>query len=173
MNWEVVATLAEVTAAVGVIASLIYVALQLRTSHITAADANRINRSSGVCDIMLSLATNDEFRRSYIKVNRLEPYFEEMASEFDVSLDDAARSDFANTYWFWLHWGQYSSTTDAKDLEDLKIVIYPYADMPGMKYSWNKSYMAKPCLDKEFIEFVENTLATYEKEKSENVQNVT
>ena len=173
MNWEAIATLAEVTAALGVIASLIYVALQLRASHITAADSNRINRARGVCDIMLSLATNDEFRRSYIKVNRLESYFENMASEFDVSSDDAARSDFANTYWFWLHWGQYSSTTHPKDLEDLKIVIYPYVEMPAMKYSWDNSYMAKPSLDKSFIEFVENTLAAYEKDKLGRVNNVT
>jgi len=167
LNWDVIATLAEVTAAMGVIASLVYVARQLHSSHVTAADANRLNRSRGVCEIMLSFATNDELRRSYIKLNHLEPYFEKMASEFDVSVDDAARNDFANAYWFWLHWGQYSSTTDPKDLEVLKIVIYPYVDIPGMKYSWEHSYMAKPCLDEGFIEFVETTLAAYTKEKPE------
>ena len=173
MNWDVVATLAEVIAAAGVIASLIYVARQLHSSHTATIDSNRLNRSRGVCEYMLSMATNDELRRSFIKINHIEPYFEAMASEFDVSSDDAGRNDFANAYWFWLHWGQYSSTTDPKDLEALKLVLYPYIEQPWMNYSWNNSYMAKPCFDQDFIDFVESTLASYVKEKARNTQNIT
>lgn len=48
MNWELIATLAEVVAAIGVIASLIYVARQVRSSQETAANTNRLTRAGGV-----------------------------------------------------------------------------------------------------------------------------
>ena len=63
MNWELITTVAEVVAAIGVIASLIYVARQVRSSQETAADSNRLARAGGVREVMLANATNDELRK--------------------------------------------------------------------------------------------------------------
>jgi hypothetical protein len=158
MNWETIATLAEVVAAIGVIASLIYVARQVRSSQETAADTNRLARAGGVREMLLVNATNDELRNSVIKTYGLTPHYEEMARVFDVTVDDAARTDFHNGCYFWLHWGQFSSTNDPHDLEELKGVIRTYA-VPALKYSWENSPFEKPSLDPNFVEFVNAVLA--------------
>jgi hypothetical protein len=165
MNWDAIATSAEVIGALGVIASLIYVAKQVRSSQATAADTNRLTRSAGVREMLHSYAVNDDLRRSVIAANGLESFYEQMASKFDISVDDAARNDFSNAYWFWLHWGQYSSTTDSEDLSELKNVLVSYVMLPAMKYSWDNSFFAQPMLDKGFVEFVEAALADHLPEK--------
>lgn len=155
MSWEAITTLAEVAGAIGVIASLIYVAQQVRSSQATAADTNRLTRATGVCDVFIALATNDELRKSTYKTYGLDTYFEAMASELNVSFDDAARTDCINSYWFWLHWGQFASTTDPKDLDELKSVVQTYSAVPAMRYSWEHSFTGKQALDSDFVEFVE------------------
>jgi hypothetical protein len=158
MNWETIATLAEVVAAIGVIASLIYVARQVRSSQETAADTNRLTRASGVREIMLANATNDELRNSVIKAFGLTKNYEKMARVLEIDFDDAARVDFQNNMYFWLHWGQFSSTTDPQDLEELKGVVLSYS-IPAFKYSWENSLWAPRPLDSKFVEFVDTALA--------------
>ena len=163
MNWELIATLAEVVAAIGVIASLIYVARQVRSSQETAADTNRLARAGGVREIMLANATNDDLRNSVIKAYGMAPYYEEMARVLDITFDDAARADFQNNIYFWLHWGQFASTTDPQDLEELKNVLHTYS-IPGLKYSWENSPFAKPVLDAKFVKFVDAAIAEVSEE---------
>ena len=158
MNWGTIATLAEVVAAIGVIASLIYVARQVRSSQATAADSNRLTRANGVREIMLANATNNELRNSVIKAYGFTPYYEEMARVLDITFDDAARADFQNNVYFWLHWGQFASTTDPQDLEELKGVLRTYS-LRGLNYSWEHSPFAKPALDPKFVEFVDAAIA--------------
>ena len=160
MNWESIATTAEVIAALGVIASLIYVARQLRASQVTAADTNRLSRAHGVREMLMANATNDALRKSVAKAYEFEAYYEQMAAALDLSVDDAARADFHNAYYFWLHWGQYSSTTDPNDLDELKKVFRAYL-IPAFRYSWENSPYAKPVLEPGFIEFVDKILAEY------------
>jgi len=161
MDWDVVAALAELVAALGVIASLVYVAQQLRASQRTATDSNRLNRSRGVCEIFLKMASDDVMRRRWVKFNDMESHYEEMGAQFDGSIEDASANDCMNAYWFWLHWGQFSSTTDKKDLDDLKLVIHPYAYSPSMTYSWEHSVFAKSSFDNGFRCFVEATMKEY------------
>ncbi len=106
-----------------------------------------------------SFATSDAIRTSVIKSYGLENDYEKMASALGVTPDEAARTDFVNNYWFWLHWGQYCSTTDAEDIEELKRSIGAYEAIPAINYSWEHSFLAKPYLDRRFVDFVEKTLA--------------
>ncbi len=158
MNWELIATVAEVVAAIGVIASLIYVARQVRSSQETAADTNRLARASGVREVMLANATNDKLRNSVMKAYGTAPYYKEMARVLDVTIDDAARTDYQNCYLCWLHWGQFASTTDPQDLQELKNIMRTYL-IPALKYSWDNSPWAKPSLDPKFVTFVDAVLA--------------
>ncbi len=96
MNWDLVATIAEVVAAIGVIASLIYVARQVRSAQSTAADTNRLTRASGAHEWLLTVAATDNLRDSVSKTYGLGPFHEEFAAEFDVSVEDAARTDYAS-----------------------------------------------------------------------------
>ena len=60
--------------------------------------------------------------------------------------------------WFWLHWGQYASTTTKKDLDELKNVVEIFYGNPGVQIIWNNSPFAKPALENDFVNFVEEVL---------------
>ena len=165
MNWELAASIAEVVGAFGVIASLIYVARQVRASQATAADSNRLNRANGVRESMLAVATNDELRKSLYTAYGFDEHIDKMAAELNLSVDDAARTDAHNAYYFWLHWGQFTSTTDEDDLNELRRVIRFYLS-PAFRYSWENSPLAKQTLDPRFVTFVETTLAELEKSET-------
>ena len=107
---------------------------------------------------MLAAATNDDFRISISKANGFGFHYEGMAAALDLTVDEAARADFHNCYYFWLHWGQFASTKDKKDLEELNNVLASYL-LPSFKYSWDHSPYAKPTLDPAFVAFVEARLA--------------
>ena len=171
MNWELIATVAEVVAAIGVIASLIYVARQVRSSQETAADSNRLARAGGVREVMLANATNDELRNSTMKTYGFAPYYKEMARVLDVTIDDAARTDYQNCYFFWLHWGQFASTTDPQDRQELKNIMRTYS-IPAMKYSWENSPYARRALDPEFVKFVEAATAEVSDEYFANMASI-
>ena len=161
MNWEALATIAELIGAVGVIASLIYVARQVKSSQSTAADTNRLTRSGRIAEMIHTFAADDALRNSVIKSYRLEDDYKKMAAALDISFDDAARTDFVNAYWFWVHWGQYCSTTDSDDIEELKKSIGAYADMPAINYSWANSVLGKRILDSRYVKFAERTLGEH------------
>ncbi|MFT4562932.1 MAG: hypothetical protein ACI9BW_002683 [Gammaproteobacteria bacterium] len=120
----------------------------------TAADANRLTRASGVREIMLVNATNDELRNNVINAWGLTAHYEKMADAFDIAFDDAARSDFRNNAYSWLHWGQFSSTTDPKDLEKLKNAVRAYS-IPALHYSWGNSVCSPLRLDPDSVKFVD------------------
>jgi len=160
LKWEIVATIAEVTGAIGVIASLLYVAKQVKAAQSTAADTNRLTRANGVREMFQTLAGDADLGNAVVRTYGLESYYEEMAAQFGVSTEDAMRSDFHNAYYFWLHWGQFSSTTDENDLDELAHVIHSYST-PALNYSWTNSIWAKPALDPKFVEFVDDVLANY------------
>lgn len=66
MNWEVAAAVAEILGAVAVVASVIYLAIQIR-------DQNRESRISAVHDVLeayrnqLSILTDESFSRLYVR----------------------------------------------------------------------------------------------------------
>ena len=163
INWEFVATIAEVIGALGVIASLIYVARQLKVAHTSAADANRLTRATGVHETMLTAAANDELRKSVTKAYGFDDYYETMAADLNLSTDEAARADMHSASYFWLHWGQFASTTNEADLEELRQFLRAYT-IPGFRYSWDNSPFAKKSMDPRFVEFVDTTLAEYDRE---------
>ena len=49
MNWEAIGALGETLGAILVLATLVYLANQVRYAKNAAADANRIARARGVC----------------------------------------------------------------------------------------------------------------------------
>ena len=161
INWEAVATTAEVVGAVGVIASLLYVAKQVKAAQATSADTNRLTRANGVREMFQTLAGDIELGNAVIKTYGLEDHYKGMASHFGVSLEEAMRADFHNVYYFWLHWGQYSSTTDRKDLDELEHVLCFYST-PSLKYSWENSLFGKRSMDPGFVKFVDDTLSNYD-----------
>ena len=136
-------------------ATLGYLAVQVRAARDSAADANRFNRANGVTQMALEFAGNPDLANSVMKSQKNEEYYAQFASALGISFDDASRSDWFHLYYFWLHWGQYSSSKTEEDLAELSNVTRAFYRIPAVRYSWDHSPFAKPVLDPAFINFVD------------------
>ncbi len=159
MNWEAIGALGEIVGALAVVLTLAYLAIQVRHAKEAAADTNRLERSKGVRDMMLASAADSGLRENLTKGLQLSNYYNEIASNLNMSSDEAASFDWAMLYWFWLHWGQYASTTKESDVEELRNVISGFYRNPGVRVCWEKSPWARPVLEKDFVNFVDEILA--------------
>ena len=159
MNWEAIGALGEIVGALAVVLTLAYLAIQVRHAKEEAADTNRLERSKGVRDMMLASAADSGLRENLTKGLQLSDYYNEIASNLNMSSDEAASFDWAMLYWFWLHWGQYASTTKESDVEELRNVISGFYRNPGVRVCWEKSPWARPVLEKDFVNFVDEILA--------------
>ena len=159
MNWEAIGALGEIVGALAVVLTLAYLAIQVRHAKEAPADTNRLERSKGVRDMMLASAADSGLRENLTKGLQLSDYYNEIASNLNMSSDEAASFDWAMLYWFWLHWGQYASTTKESDVEELRNVISGFYRNPGVRVCWEKSPWARPVLEKDFVNFVDEILA--------------
>ena len=159
MNWEAIGALGEIVGALAVVLTLAYLAIQVRHAKEAAADTNRLERSKGVRDMMLASAADSGLRENLTKGLQLSDYYNEIASNLNMSSDEAASFDWAMLYLFWLHWGQYASTTKESDVEELRNVISGFYRNPGVRVCWEKSPWARPVLEKDFVNFVDEILA--------------
>ena len=148
MNWEAIGALGEIVGALAVVLTLAYLAIQVRHAKEASADTNRLERSKGVRDMMLASAADSGLRENLTKGLQLSDYYNEIASNLNMSSDEAASFDWAMLYWFWLHWGQYASTTKESDVEELRNVISGFYRNPGVRVCWEKSPWARPVLEK-------------------------
>jgi len=158
VNWDAIGAVGEILGAIAVVATLGYLAVQIRAARESAADANRLNRANGVTQMALEFVGNADLATSVINSHKTEAYYTEFASKLDVSFDDASRSDWFHLYYFWLHWGQYSSSKTQDDLTELSNVIRAFYSIPGVRYSWDYSPYAKPVLDPAFVRYVDQVL---------------
>jgi hypothetical protein len=159
INWDAIGATGEWAGALAVVVTLGYLAKQVKHAKAEAADANRLNRANGVREIHLAVMTNNELRVSGTKAHGLEPYYREYAKELDISADDAARSDTTHGCYFWLHWGQFSSTLDDEGLAELTNVVSSYYRVPAVRYSWDNGPYGKALFEPRFVDFVDDILA--------------
>jgi hypothetical protein len=159
MNWEAMGAIGEIVGALSVILTIGYLAVQVRYAKSATTDQNRLVRAVGVLEMNRDMVANDEHRLSVVKNWGLTEDYERMARTLGVSESEASKVDFTNVYYFWLHWGQFASTHDEKDREEIRHLISTFYRSPGMKLSWETSPIAQPLLDPEFVDFVNGVLA--------------
>jgi hypothetical protein len=159
MNWEAISSIGEIVGATAVVVTLGYLAMQVKHSRAATADNSRLIRASGVRDMCLEMCRNNDLRMSQTKNWGLDAYYEELATKLGDSVEEVTRVDWANCYYFWMYWGQYSSTTEARDLNELEHVIGGLCSNPGMKLSWETSPLNRPLLQDDFVAFVDNIVA--------------
>jgi hypothetical protein len=155
MNWEAIGAIGEMLSAMLVLITLIYVATQVRYAKNAAADANRLMRAKGVCDMNLHSSTVTGANLIAAKANGWDVWYHQLAEEFGLKDEDAAKADSLNNYWFWLHWGQFSSTNNKKDLSELGQAIGRFYQSPFIRFAWENSPFAKPLFGEDFIKFVD------------------
>lgn len=170
MNWDAIGAIGELVGAAAVVITLLYVAAQIRVAKSVAVDANRLNRSNGVIQATLELIRNEELRETTSIAWGTENYYDEFGQRFGISTKEATRLDYFHQYWFWLHWGQYSSNNSDEDLEELRNLVANFYTNPAIRHSWDHSPWAKPTLDKSFVEFVDSVLAKGDPPTNQSVE---
>ena len=158
MNWDVIGAVGDILGALAVVFTLIYVAAQVKHAKNSMADQNRLERTRGVKDMVALVCANDELRYDQIRNWGLEAYYEALGEKEGISAERASGVDWANSYYFWMYWGQYSSTTGVEDLVELENVIGGLLELPGVKYSWETSPMNRPLLAPKFVRFIDEIL---------------
>lgn len=159
MTWDAIGALAELVGALAVLLTLGYLAIQVKHAQYSMADQNRLERSRAVREMIFTVVGNPQLAKDQMKDLGLEDYYEALAEELGLTPERAIAVEWTNAYYFWMWWGQFTSTTKLDDLEELKHVILGLTDTPGMRRTWDKSPMVKPLLDPKFVEFVETVLA--------------
>jgi hypothetical protein len=158
MNWEAIGAVGEILGALAVVMTLGYLALQVRYARSATVDQSRLARATGVLEMNRLLSADQATRMGQLRNWGLEGSYEQMAEKLGVTVEEASRVDFVNVYHFWLHWSQYASTHDAKDLEELKHIIATFYTLPGVTLSWEMSPIGKPLLEEDFVAFVDEVL---------------
>ena len=158
MNWEAIGAFGEIIGALAVVATLIYLATQVRYAKQATADQNRLVRANGVREMALVAIQNDELRESLDSNWAMNEIHERLAEENGTTRSEASRANWANSYYFWLHWGQWASTHSDSDRAELANLIRNFYTLPGIRRSWETSAFAKPMLDPEFVDFVDDIL---------------
>ena len=158
MNWDAIGAVGQIIGALAVVVTLGYLAVQIRIVRSGAADTSRLTRTIGVHEAMLSTISNDALIESLMSVLG-RGYYEEFGGQFAISAREAARVDFFNLHWFWLHWGQFASSNTTEDLSELSRHIQIFYSLPAVAYSWWKSPFGRTLLDQRFVKFVDGLLS--------------
>lgn len=113
MQLENLYFLSQILASLAVMASLIYLATQIRFAKLAAADLSRLTRVTGVRENLRETANNAELRKNWLKSTGLESAYETLGSSLGVGADAAVQIDFMCQSWMWLHWGalQFNNQT--------------------------------------------------------------
>jgi hypothetical protein len=157
MNWEAIGAVGEILGAAAVVGTLIYLASQVRYAKNAAADASRLERSSGVRNIILELTRDDELRNTLLQdIGQLSIY-EEFGKALDLDASRASKLDYHNNYYFWVHWGQFASSKTDADLDELRNIASTFYRIPAVRHSWENS-PNRIQLDPVFVEFIDSQL---------------
>ena len=120
INWTALAAIGQILSAVAVAMTLLSLTMQTRRAEIAASDANRLARADGVISFWLAAMHDPEFREAGLRINPAHAeWTAEISRRMEISVEDANLLQSETLYWFWLHWGQWSTSTEQKDIEEL------------------------------------------------------
>ena len=156
INWEATTAIGQLLSAVVVAVTLFYLTAQVHYAKVAASDANRLVRSNGVVNFFLSAMHNPEFRSTGLQFQRDNWLMEEIARRMEVSEEAASQLQSSANYWFWLHWGQWSTTMEERDRSELKGMIGRFYTLPHIRLIWEAQ---RGGMDASFTEFVDATIA--------------
>lgn len=166
MNWDTAGSIGEIVGAVVLVLTIGYMALQTRHARQATIDQNILARAKSVQDHMLVIAQDRELRLTLVKNYGLHDHYAALAKANELTIEEASQADWANAYWFWVHWGQWASTHSSKELAELENLIRAFYGSEGMRGTWESSPWGKPILEPEFVVFVDGVLSRFDSENS-------
>ena len=131
MNWDAIGAVGEIIGAIAVVASLIYLATQIRQSRHESQAASRDSMAKLTTDILLRVAENSElasiFRRGQ---NNIENLSEDEALQFICLLYSIFES------WETAFSQLKRGTMSDQDWKKWDVIIGQYMSQPGTKFFW-------------------------------------
>ena len=158
MDWEAIGAIGEIIGATAVVATLAYLALQIRHARQAAADVSRLNRGVGVRELLANMISDDDLRNAWIKTEGEEDAYQRIADALGVTLQKTVKIEHQAQSWFWLHWAHWASTKTDRDVEGLRHVVAAFYAAPPMSTVWDLSPNVR-LLEPRFAEFVNSALA--------------
>ncbi|PZO55153.1 MAG: hypothetical protein DCF16_03785 [Alphaproteobacteria bacterium] len=131
MNWEAAAAIAEITAALGVVVSLIYLANQARREARETAVANKLASTKLLTDFIDALIANPELMDLWMRAR--------IGAE---TLSEVERYRFSNmcmkAFWFFSasHFQLRMKTLTDEDWAEVHAVLRFWLDGPGVRAWW-------------------------------------
>ena len=157
INWTALAAIGQILSAVAVAMTLLSLTMQTRRAEIAASDANRLARADGVISFWLAAMHDPEFREAGLRINPAHAeWTAEISRRMEISVEDANLLQSETLYWFWLHWGQWNTSTEQKDIEELINMIKRFYTLPWVRLVWEGH---RGWLDARFEAFVDDVLA--------------
>ena len=163
MNWDAISAIGEILGAAAVVASLVYLAIQVRSAKSAAADVNRLIRAVGVRETIRHTINDSELSDAWIRAADSVGNFQAVADRLGLSFREAQKVTFQCQSWWWLHWGQWASITTEKDMAELRHLVSEFYSVPPISVVWTEDESVQ-LLDSEFIEFVND--AVLEKQRA-------
>ena len=161
MNWEAVGAIGEIVGSIAVIATLVYLATQVRYAKLAASDNSRQNRVQGILDQEHTYLNNPEFRAAWDKAEGLESLevAKNIASSLGVTVDEARLVSRGAGNWAWLHWAQFRAIKTEEDATELENLVREFYSGLPMRVIWEQHPLIRSYFDTEFVEWVDTLLA--------------
>jgi len=153
-------SIAEMVSAIAVVATLAYLATQIRYARLTATDASRWGRADGVRDILLAIGANTEARRAWTKADEhAEARLANLAQHLRITPEEADLVWNTCCSWAFLHWAQFRSMKTTADQRELENLVSTFYSGPPMGTVWKHDSYLKALLDPGFVTWVEEVLS--------------
>ncbi len=160
MNWDAIGAVGEILGAAAVVATLVYLAIQIRYAKDAAADVNRLSRAAGVRETIALTIGNPRLVNAWIKAQGSEPAYENLTRSFGLeTVEDGFDVEQLCQSWWWLHWGQWASMTTERDIDELRHLISEFYSRPPMSVAWENSQNVV-LLEPAFRAFVDAAIAS-------------
>ncbi len=160
MTIQELGSIGEFVAALATVATLAYLATQIRYARLAASDTSRQNRAESVREMVLTVVNNEAYRVAWNKADPgAAPRMEALSDRLGVSVDEAYLIWNGCCAWTFIHWAQYRSIKTTEDTYELENLVREFYSIPPMGPVWETDPMIKALLDPGFVEWVDGVLA--------------
>ena len=146
MNWEAIGAVGEIVGALAVVASLLYLAIQIRHSRKESQAASRDSMARMTTDILLRVSENPDLASIF---RRGQESIESLTDDEALRFTTLLYSIFESWETTFSQWQRGRLTND--DWSKWEIIIGQYMSQPGTRFFWESFYTR---FDKSFAEYV-------------------
>ena len=161
MNWEAISAVGEIVGAIAVVATLAYLAIQIRTARVDAASAATYSAMEGYSRWRANILQNSDIADAVAKANQSETLNEREQVQLRTLADElfilvavgATQSE---------KWGPIDR--ESVDFEYLKVV---FEENPGLAQYWGRYRRTAATVSEKYVKAVDDLLIEIRREKKQ------